>query len=137
MADTVVVQPPQKESSAIPFILVGVAGAVAGAFLYAMAMKKRHTSLLGFEPVLEERRHAKRLTAAQRRNLPRSAFALPDRDPPDLPLDKCSRVANAPARLSMMRHKHHVTKREYQQAARRILHASRRCGIHSQFEGRF
>jgi hypothetical protein len=69
-----------------------------------------------------------RLTYARRKNLPNSAFALPERR--ELPLIDSEHIRNAAARLSMMRNEGHVTRAEYEAAHRRIVSAGKRHGIH-------
>lgn len=74
-----------------------------------------------------------RLTTAQRRHLPKSAFALPDRRA--LPLTDGDgnldphHIANAAARLSMMKNDLAVTEREYERAHERIRRAACKVGM--------
>ncbi len=82
------------------------------------------------------------MTAAERRSLPRTAYALPDRNPPALPLRSLrpgsarGYITAASGRLEMMKNLGHLKPGEYQQASRLILAAARREGIHSHFEPR-
>jgi hypothetical protein len=68
-----------------------------------------------------------RLTAAQRRNLPRSEFGWPERR--EYPLDTKKRIRNAPARLSASYHMGHVSRAQALKIHRRIAAAGRRKGI--------
>jgi len=68
-----------------------------------------------------------RLSYSQKKNLPASAFALPEKRA--LPLIDAAHVRNASARLSMMRHEGHVTKAEYAKAHKRIVAAGKKFGV--------
>ena len=74
-------------------------------------------------PVVEDR-----LTTVQRNDLPPSEFALPERR--ELPISDAAHIKPAAARLSMMRHEHHVSPAEYEQARHRIITAGNRFGIY-------
>jgi hypothetical protein len=67
------------------------------------------------------------LTAAQRRAIPTSLYALPARRA--LPIEDPAHVRNAAARLEQMRRRGTVTPREYASALRRIRAAEARHGI--------
>jgi hypothetical protein len=69
-----------------------------------------------------------RVSAAKRRSLKPSQFALPERRA--LPLYDAERAANAASRLAQMHNRGTVTEREYRSALKRVRAAERRFGIH-------
>jgi hypothetical protein len=70
------------------------------------------------------RRDPGKLTAAERRKIPRSRYALPKRRA--LPLGDARHVRNAASRLEQMRKRGTVTLSEYRSARRRIEEARKR-----------
>jgi len=68
-----------------------------------------------------------RLSAAARRELPASEYALPQRR--QLPLTDAGHVHAARSRLEMMLNLGHVTKMEYEAAVSRIKRAAKRFGV--------
>jgi hypothetical protein len=81
------------------------------------------------------------MTAEQRRRLGKHDFALPNRNPPALPLrnpdipgSARGYITAASGRLEMMKSLGHLKTGEYAQAKRHILAAARRQGMHSHFE---
>ena len=73
------------------------------------------------------KRRPKKLTAAARKRLPSSAFALPERRA--LPIHNAAHVRNAAARLAQMKKRGTVTRAEYTQAKGRIEKAEKRLKI--------
>ena len=70
------------------------------------------------------------ISAAKRRSLPASKFAVPELK--KYPLDTAKRVRNAPARLEQ--NKGELTAAQYAAAKKRIAAASKRYGIESSYE---
>jgi hypothetical protein len=73
-----------------------------------------------------------RLTYQQRKHLPNSAFALPEKrygGKGGLPITDAAHIRNAAARLSMMRHRGSVTPAQYRRARTRIIRAACRHGV--------
>jgi hypothetical protein len=77
---------------------------------------------------LHKRYGRSKLSYVQKTHIPTHKFALEARR--QLPLIDAHHVRAAMARLSMMRHMHHVTPREYHHALQRIKHAAKHFGIH-------
>jgi hypothetical protein len=69
-----------------------------------------------------------RLTAAERRRIPKDKFALPSRR--QLPLTNKAHIRNAASRLEQMKKRGTVTTGEYKAAHSRIRKAERAHGIH-------
>lgn len=70
-----------------------------------------------------------RLTAAERRNLPDSAFALPELR--KFPIHDPGHIKAGAARIAQALHEGRITETEYDRAESRVLAAERRFGMHS------